>query len=883
MAQKEVHIRISATDQASGQFKKLQATVTQTTSAMQDLRSAMSRALSVTAGLGGFYAIKGLLVDSTKEAFRFAGSLEQTAVGFEAMTGSAKIASAVMGALREMSMEVPIQLEEAQDAARRLLAYGFKAGDVVPVLKTIADAAAGLGLSMQDGGMRIALALGQIKSKGTLQSQEIRQLGEAGIAAWQMLADYLGTTVPDVMDKTQKRMIDSQTALDAILTGMQNKFSGQMEARSRKFMGQLELMGTNFKLAMTETIEPVFNRLRDQVFPSINEQLREFTMVAQRLGLSNAFKTILPEALVDSLTGSFRLLTEHIEELRLAMNALVITISTRLVIGALTPLITKIVMATQTIVALTRAGLGLSFALETTAAGVFNLGKGLVSLIAFLGTTAGLITGLGLGVGYLIGKFWAWKSVLGPVNNELERMNRILEAGPGNVGGASLNGKNGSGEVDVSKEQQLINESRRLDMIEKQRDATLALEQLEAQREAESARGMGGGKAGGSGSGEDKYSKFVQKIKEQARELKLAYEVGRISIEEYTEALDKLAATKGLKDVHSLDLIKQKWEALEPIWKRYQESIDKAEDERLKSYEKGKELIVQWNATEIELERLKAAAKLDIEEETDNASLEAGMMTKEKVLENAIDRENRLYEIEMKALRDRLALGGLDVAGRDAINRQIEELQVSHNLRMVQLEIQLHQQKKTAMSVAQQAYAATNESINDQLVNLPTSLADAFAQAAVGYGSLSDSLKNLAQQLGEAILKAMLLKVLMGWMGGGGMFGGANMSGVMSVLHDGGIVGLEGSRRFVSGLPKFHSGGLSGDEQIAVLQKGEGVFTKKQMQAMGGDQTIVNMTVHAIDAKGVRDFFTTNRGYVEGIVVQSVKRSGAVRSAIKGS
>ncbi len=160
MAQKEVHIRISATDQASAQFKNLKATVTQTVSAMDQLKGAMSRALSVTAGMGGFYAIKGVLVDSTKEALRFKAALEQTEVGFRSMTGSAQLAKTVMGGLRDMSLRLPIELETAQDAARRLLAYGFQAGEVVPILKTIADTAAGLGLSMQDGGMRIALALG---------------------------------------------------------------------------------------------------------------------------------------------------------------------------------------------------------------------------------------------------------------------------------------------------------------------------------------------------------------------------------------------------------------------------------------------------------------------------------------------------------------------------------------------------------------------------------------------------------------------------------------------------------------------------------------------------------------------------------------------------
>jgi hypothetical protein len=35
-----------------------------------------------------------------------------------------------------------------------------------------------------------------------------------------------------------------------------------------------------------------------------------------------------------------------------------------------------------------------------------------------------------------------------------------------------------------------------------------------------------------------------------------------------------------------------------------------------------------------------------------------------------------------------------------------------------------------------------------------------------------------------------------------------------------------------AGFPKFHTGGLASNETPAILQKGEGVFTKEQMAAM---------------------------------------------------
>ena len=113
--------------------------------------------------------------------------------------------------------------------------------------------------------------------------------------------------------------------------------------------------------------------------------------------------------------------------------------------------------------------------------------------------------------------------------------------------------------------------------------------------------------------------------------------------------------------------------------------------------------------------------------------------------------------------------------------------------------------------------------------------------------------------------------------------GGNDVSMIQAANIGIGIVGKEGASRFVSLLPKFHSGGLSGDEQVAVLREGEGVFTPEQMKALGGNHTIINMTIKAIDAKGVRDFFVQNRGYVESMVSHSIRRSGPVRTAMKGA
>ena len=48
--------------------------------------------------------------------------------------------------------------------------------------------------------------------------------------------------------------------------------------------------------------------------------------------------------------------------------------------------------------------------------------------------------------------------------------------------------------------------------------------------------------------------------------------------------------------------------------------------------------------------------------------------------------------------------------------------------------------------------------------------------------------------------------------------------------------------------PKFHNGGIVGDEVPIIAKRGEGVFTKEQMKALGnGGETEVNVNVNVVN------------------------------------
>jgi TP901 family phage tail tape measure protein len=154
------------------------------------------------------------------------------------------------------------------------------------------------------------------------------------------------------------------------------------------------------------------------------------------------------------------------------------------------------------------------------------------------------------------------------------------------------------------------------------------------------------------------------------------------------------------------------------------------------------------------------------------------------------------------------------------------------------------------------------------------SLTDGIAEAIVEGRSLLDVL----QQIGKAILKSALSRALPGIFGIG--IGG---------WHTGGVIGQD-QPTFMRNIPSYDTGGLVGaGEELAILHKGEAVFTPAQLDALGsaiggGEQNVnITMNVNAVDARSFVDLLSRNKATVESIVVNSIWRNDKVRKVIKGA
>lgn len=236
----------------SSKFASEVSKLTDTTSkAISSLGSGFSKAGTVlTAAITAPLAIAG--VKAARWASQTAANAEQVDIAFNTMLGPER-AKKMIADLVEFAKTTPFEMAGLNKATQQMLAYGFAANDVIPMLTDVGNATAALGAGQQ-GIDAITRALGQMHGKGVAASQEMMQLTEVGIPAWDYLAKALHTDVAGAMDMVTKKAVSADVAIAAIRAGMQGDFGGLMIKQSRTLTGVL----SNLADAATATIMKMY-------------------------------------------------------------------------------------------------------------------------------------------------------------------------------------------------------------------------------------------------------------------------------------------------------------------------------------------------------------------------------------------------------------------------------------------------------------------------------------------------------------------------------------------------------------------------------------------------------------------------------------------------
>lgn len=259
--------------------------------------------------LTGITGLSAALTGLGVIAVRSAAQMEQTEKAFTTLLKSADLAKDFLAELERFAAATPFELPGLLNASKRLLAFGFSAQQVIPVLTAIGDSAAALGMG-EEGISRLTTAIGQIQAKAKVSAEEMNQINETGIPAWQLLADTIGTTVPQAMDMASKGMIDGATGVQAILSGMNKQFGGMMAEQSQTLNGMMSNIQDSIGQLSTvvgKEITEAFN-LKGAA-AEFQDTLGQFTSIAKQSGIGEALRQMVPTEVGMAIAGLGTLIT----------------------------------------------------------------------------------------------------------------------------------------------------------------------------------------------------------------------------------------------------------------------------------------------------------------------------------------------------------------------------------------------------------------------------------------------------------------------------------------------------------------------------------------------------------------------------------------------
>lgn len=272
----------------------------------------MTGALSAIAAvqLGGvFTGMAGGILNMGIASVQAAAQMRQYEIAFQTMLKSAEAGTQMLRDLQQFAADTPFDVPGVVSAGQQLMAFGFKAEEIIPMLTNLGDAASGLGLGTE-GVSRLAYALGQMQTSGKLNAQDMMQLTSAGISAWDMLAQAAGKTVAEMKDLCSKGAIDSKAAVQTIIAGMNDQFGGMMAKTSDEVAGLLaniEETAGNTSAAVGKYLTEAFNI--KGILKDVSDRLGEFqqkmqTATEQGKSMGDVIKECVPAPVIAAI-GAF--------------------------------------------------------------------------------------------------------------------------------------------------------------------------------------------------------------------------------------------------------------------------------------------------------------------------------------------------------------------------------------------------------------------------------------------------------------------------------------------------------------------------------------------------------------------------------------------------
>lgn len=211
----------------------------------------------------------------------------------------------------KLALASPFTAEDVNKMFRLIRAYGFATGEAKDLTGIILDFAAATGFGSQVL-ERMGLALGQVRQRGRLAGEEIRQLINVGIPVRDILAKAMNVTTGELEKLIRKGLVPANIALPAIIEWMK-RFDGASERAVQTWHGLLANMVDVKDLNLIALFDGIAKALQPALQGLFDFLSSERVMTALRTLGENIGNFLAPKAqglldLLENLDDLFRVL-----------------------------------------------------------------------------------------------------------------------------------------------------------------------------------------------------------------------------------------------------------------------------------------------------------------------------------------------------------------------------------------------------------------------------------------------------------------------------------------------------------------------------------------------------------------------------------------------
>ncbi len=191
---------------------------------------------------------------------KLGGQAEQSRIAFNTLTDSVEKGTKLYEDLIQFAEKTPFRVTGLLESSKRLLAFGFKANEVVGTLTTLGNIASGVGI---DKLPFLIKALGDVRTNTRLYSREVLQFTNAGVDLKKALSEVLDIDIKKLAKEIERGRVSYEDVLKALRFLEKTRFSGLLVKQNKTLLGQFE--------RLVDVIQNISREIGEALGPGVKE------------------------------------------------------------------------------------------------------------------------------------------------------------------------------------------------------------------------------------------------------------------------------------------------------------------------------------------------------------------------------------------------------------------------------------------------------------------------------------------------------------------------------------------------------------------------------------------------------------------------------------